>query len=247
MHVWDGECHVHAGHPPGRHRGHACRASRRRLPDPPRVRLLDQRDGVRRRRATSTGEGVHMLSTGGMLKYAEQLSARATRDVRRAGEDWARDGPARPRRRRPRSGMLYPLRMAAPGRRVHPRERRGELRFMKMITLPKLRDALRDDEVRGARATEKIADEGARADRPDGRDQARSRSRRVRSDAGDRELVRATPRATAANLLEGDRRRATAIGQVRVDVLAEDDRAGRRRSGRRRSVFSNASTSRPAA
>ncbi len=37
-------------HPPVGHRRHARRAPRRRLPDPPRVRLLDQRDGVRGRR-----------------------------------------------------------------------------------------------------------------------------------------------------------------------------------------------------
>ena len=30
MHVWDGECHVHAGHPPGRHRRR--RAPRTRAP-----------------------------------------------------------------------------------------------------------------------------------------------------------------------------------------------------------------------
>ena len=50
MHVWDGECHVHAGIRPARHRRHARIAPGRRLPDPSRVRLLDLGDGVRRRR-----------------------------------------------------------------------------------------------------------------------------------------------------------------------------------------------------
>jgi quinolinate synthase len=47
VHVWDGECHVHAGHPPVGHRGHARRAPGRGLPHPPRVRLLDLGHGVR--------------------------------------------------------------------------------------------------------------------------------------------------------------------------------------------------------
>ena len=41
MHVWDGECDVHAGHLFRRHRGDARATPGRRLPDPPRVRLLD--------------------------------------------------------------------------------------------------------------------------------------------------------------------------------------------------------------
>ncbi len=43
FHVWDGECHVHAGIRPDGHRAHPRRASRGRVPDPPRVRLLDAR------------------------------------------------------------------------------------------------------------------------------------------------------------------------------------------------------------
>ena len=50
MHVWDGECHVHAGIRPSRHLRHALLAPGRGLPDPPRVRLLDVGHGVRRRR-----------------------------------------------------------------------------------------------------------------------------------------------------------------------------------------------------
>ena len=50
MHVWDGECHVHAGHQAGRHQRRTGRPPGRRIPHSPRVRLLDERDGVRRGR-----------------------------------------------------------------------------------------------------------------------------------------------------------------------------------------------------
>ena len=47
MHVWDGECHVHAGIRPEDIAADARGAPRRGFPDPPRVRLLHQRHGVR--------------------------------------------------------------------------------------------------------------------------------------------------------------------------------------------------------
>ena len=48
MKVWVGECHVHAGIRPSDIAARARRAPGRRLPDPPRVRLLDLGHGVRR-------------------------------------------------------------------------------------------------------------------------------------------------------------------------------------------------------
>ena len=41
--------------------------------------------------------------------------------------------------------MLYPLRQAAPDVEFIAANEAAHCRFMKMITLPKLRDALRDD------------------------------------------------------------------------------------------------------
>ena len=41
-------------------------------------------------------------------------------------------------------GMLYPLQMAAPDIEFIPANAEASCKFMKMITLPKLRDALRD-------------------------------------------------------------------------------------------------------
>jgi quinolinate synthase len=40
--------------------------------------------------------------------------------------------------------MLYPLEQAAPGAQLHAANRMAFCKYMKMITLPKLRDSLRD-------------------------------------------------------------------------------------------------------
>ena len=61
MHVWDGECHVHAGHPAGRHHGRARGAPGRRVHDPPRVRLHHPGDGVRGRRRRRPRAHAHAL------------------------------------------------------------------------------------------------------------------------------------------------------------------------------------------
>jgi quinolinate synthase len=71
-------------------------------------------------------DGVHMLSTGGMLDYARQSEPGTTAIV--ATE----------------TGMLHPLRQAAPDTDFIAANEAATCRFMKMITLPKLRDSLRD-------------------------------------------------------------------------------------------------------
>ncbi len=104
-----------------------------------------------------SGEGVHMLSTGGMLRYAEELervAGGASSGVERkaAGDvdgtaggshEQAGDG-RREAVVATETGMLYPLRMAAPDVDFIPANPRASCVYMKMITLPKLRDALRD-------------------------------------------------------------------------------------------------------
>jgi quinolinate synthase len=125
MHVWDGECHVHAGIRP--HDIAATRAAH-----PGAEFLVHPECGC----TTSVMEyvaagdldraGVHILSTGGMQRYAEHATPGAAAIV--ATE----------------IGMLYPLRRAAPEVDFIPANAEASCRFMKMITLPKLRDALRD-------------------------------------------------------------------------------------------------------
>jgi quinolinate synthase len=71
-------------------------------------------------------EGVHMLSTGGMLRFAEEAGRSGAKEAVVATE----------------TGMLYPLQMAAPEVDFIPANAEASCAFMKMITLPKLRDAL---------------------------------------------------------------------------------------------------------
>lgn len=124
MHVWDGECHVHAGIRPGD-------ISAVRAAHPGADFLIHPECGC----STSVmeyvaagdvdAEGVHMLSTGGMLGYARS----------------SRGGTAIVATE---TGMLHPLRQAAPDVEFIAANEAAHCRFMKMITLPKLRDALRD-------------------------------------------------------------------------------------------------------
>ena len=150
MHVWDGECHVHAGIRPAD-------IAATRAAHPGADFLIHPECGC----TTSimeyvaagdvAAEGVHMLSTGGMLKYAEHAEGEAVGYASPADgvEDaGAADGSAQPVRREAvvatEIGMLYPLRMAAPDVDFIPANAEASCRYMKMITLPKLRDALRE-------------------------------------------------------------------------------------------------------
>jgi quinolinate synthase len=125
LHVWDGECHVHAGIRPRD-------ISDMRAAHPGADFLIHPECGC----STSVMEyvaagdvdpdGVHMLSTGGMMEYAKHATPGTTAIM--ATE----------------VGMLHPLQMAAPDVDFVAANEAASCRFMKMITLPKLRDALRD-------------------------------------------------------------------------------------------------------
>ena len=125
MHVWDGECHVHAGIRP-------LDITNMRAEHPDAEFLIHPECGC----TTSVleyvaagdidAEGIEMLSTGGMLRWAQEH--------RDAGQAIVAT----------ETGMLHPLREAAPDVEFIPANRAAFCRFMKMITLPKLRDALRD-------------------------------------------------------------------------------------------------------
>ena len=137
LHVWDGECHVHAGIRPDD-------IAAVRAAHPGADFLIHPECGC----STSVMEyvaagdveadGVHMLSTGGMLRYAAEHHG-GTAIV--ATE----------------TGMLHPLRQAAPDTEFIAANEAAHCRFMKMITLPKLRDSLRDG-VHEVKVAPEIAD-----------------------------------------------------------------------------------------
>jgi quinolinate synthase len=137
MHVWDGECHVHAGIRPSD-------VAAVRAAHPGADFLIHPECGC----STSVMEyvaagdvdpqGVHMLSTGGMLRYAA-------------------DHPAATAIVATETGMLHPLRQASPQAQFIAANEAAHCRFMKMITLPKLRDSLRD-EVHEVKVPDTIAD-----------------------------------------------------------------------------------------
>ena len=126
LHVWDGECHVHAGIRPSD-------IARTRAEHPGADFLIHPECGC----STSVmeyvaagdvdAEGVHMLSTGGMLTYAAEHAGRGGTAIMAT-----------------ETGMLHPLRMAAPDVDFVAANERASCRYMKMITLTKLRDGLRD-------------------------------------------------------------------------------------------------------
>jgi quinolinate synthase len=137
MHVWDGECHVHAGIKPQD-------IADVRDAHPGADFLIHPECGC----STSVMEyvaagdverdGVHMLSTGGML-------------------NWAHDHHGGTAIVATETGMLHGLRHAAPDVDFIAANEAAHCRYMKMITLPKLRDALRDD-VHEVKVSPKIAE-----------------------------------------------------------------------------------------
>jgi quinolinate synthase len=155
MRVWDGECHVHAGIRPA-----DIEATRAAHPDADF--LIHPECGC----STSvmeyvaagdvSSEGVHMLSTGGMLQYAESVTGRSAGEPGAQVSEPGLEASSQPTgasagRGKIREaivateiGMLHPLRMAAPDVDFIPANAEASCKFMKMITLRGLRDSLRD-------------------------------------------------------------------------------------------------------
>ena len=124
LHVWPGECHVHAGIT-------AQDVVRARSAHPDAELLIHPECASLDAVVESAGggapasHGIHVLSTGGML-------------------DRVREHPDREYVVATETGMLDPLTRAAPRARLVAANERAVCKYMKMITLPKLRDSLRD-------------------------------------------------------------------------------------------------------
>jgi quinolinate synthase len=124
MNVWNDECHAHAGIRPSD-------IAEVREANPAADFLIHPECGC----STSVmeyvaagdvdAENTHMLSTGGMLSHARESDA----DTFIVATE---------------TGMLHPLEQENPGKTFVAANPGAVCQFMKMITLPKLRDALRD-------------------------------------------------------------------------------------------------------
>jgi quinolinate synthase len=122
--VWDGECHVHAGIRPK-----DITAVRAEHPDAEFLIHPECGCSTQALEYVASGdissEGVHMLSTSGMLKHVQ-------------------DNPDGEFVVATETGMLYPLQQAAPRANLVEANRMAFCKYMKMITLPKLHRSLRD-------------------------------------------------------------------------------------------------------
>jgi quinolinate synthase len=124
FHIWDGECHVHAGIRP-----EDITTVRDEHPDAEFLIHPECGCATQAMEYVASGdidpEGVQMLSTGGMLDYMEKHPE---------GEYIVAT----------ENGMLYPLQEAAPKAKLIEANRMAFCKYMKMITLPKVRDSLRE-------------------------------------------------------------------------------------------------------
>jgi quinolinate synthase len=124
MQVWMGECHVHAGIRPAD-------IERTREENPGAEFMIHPECGCSTQVMEFVAAGdvdpehTHMLSTGGMLDFARESEA----DTFIVATE---------------TGLLHPLEHDNPEKTFLPANRAAVCRYMKMITLPKLHDALRD-------------------------------------------------------------------------------------------------------
>lgn len=117
--IWSGECHVHAGIRPED-------IERITDEDPTAELLVHPECGCASQAMAFANERTHILSTEGMIRHAR-----------------AADTPTR-YRVATETGILYGLRRQVPDALFQPVREDAVCRFMKMITLEKLRDSLRD-------------------------------------------------------------------------------------------------------
>jgi quinolinate synthase len=118
--VWMGECHVHAGIRPGD-------IERWQAGAPDAELLVHPECGCASQCMAFGNDRTHILSTEGMIRFAK--ASPASRFLVAT-----------------ETGILHRLSKEAPEKRFEAVSERAICRYMKMITLPKLRDSLRDDQ-----------------------------------------------------------------------------------------------------
>jgi quinolinate synthase len=115
--IWLGECHVHAGIRPAD-------VERLRREVPGAELLVHPECGCTSQVLEVAGDDVHILSTEGMVTYAQGSKA----DTFLIATE---------------TGILHRLEQKAPGKRFVPVNREAVCQYMKLTTLEKLRDSLR--------------------------------------------------------------------------------------------------------
>jgi len=118
LNIWLGECHVHAGIRPAD-------IERWQTEAPDAELLVHPECGCASQAMAFGNERTHILSTEGMVNFAK----------------------ASPKPRMlvaTEIGIIHRLEKEAPGKRFEPVNRNAFCKYMKMITLEKLRDSLRD-------------------------------------------------------------------------------------------------------
>jgi quinolinate synthase len=118
LNIWLGECHVHAGIRPAD-------IERWQAEAPDAELLVHPECGCASQAMAFGNERTHILSTEGMINFAK----------------------ASPKPRMlvaTEIGIIHRLEKEAPGKRFEPVNRKAFCKYMKMITLEKLRDSLRD-------------------------------------------------------------------------------------------------------
>jgi quinolinate synthase len=116
--LWMGECHVHAGiRPEDIERWHD--------DDPSAELLVHPECGCASKAMAYADTRTHILSTEGMVNFARQSPRKSFTIATEVG-------------------IIHRLQKDVPGKRFTPLREAAVCRFMKMITLEKLRDSLRD-------------------------------------------------------------------------------------------------------
>jgi quinolinate synthase len=124
LHVWDGECHVHAGIRPAD-------IDTRRATEPEADFLVHPECGCTTQvmeyvaAGDVAADGTYFLSTEGMMRHARE----SDNDTMIVATE---------------TGILHRMELESPDTRFIPANSAAVCRYMKMITLPKLRDALRE-------------------------------------------------------------------------------------------------------
>jgi quinolinate synthase len=117
LHIWLGECHVHAGIRPSD-------IEELRRDEPGAELLVHPECGCTSQVIEMAGGDAHILSTEGMVTYAQKSTAETFLIATE-------------------TGILHRLELKAPGKRFVPVNREAVCQYMKLTTLEKLRDSLR--------------------------------------------------------------------------------------------------------